>query len=136
MSDTENPDEAGAEQTPVDRTLAGPDQVAASGRSPATPLEESDPSADSREGLAGDMGVSSERTGPVRGLSEEVTYGAAETHPASEEDAPSGQESEQGSEQPPEQPPEQSAYDRTPEVNPAGLGRHESDPEANPGHGT
>jgi hypothetical protein len=128
MSDTENPDATGADQTPVDRTLAGPDQVADSGQSPATQLEESDPSADSREGLAGDLGVSSERTGPVRGLSEEVTYGAAETHPAVEEDASSEHESAQ--------PPEQSAHDGQPEVNPAGLGRHESDPQSNPGHGT
>jgi hypothetical protein len=124
MSDTENPDETGADQTPVDHTLAGPDQVADGGQTPATQLEESDPSADSREGLAGDMGVSSERTGPVRGLSEEVTYGAAETHPAVEDDASSEQE------------PEQSAYDGQAEVNPAGLGRHESDPDSNPGHGT
>ena len=31
---------------------------------PETGIEESDPNADSAEGLAGDMGVSSERTGP------------------------------------------------------------------------
>ena len=50
------------------------------GETPGTEIEESDPNADSAEGLAGEMGVSSERTGPVRGQAEEVTYGAAPTH--------------------------------------------------------
>lgn len=120
---TEHPETLPTGQSPADRTMTGPDEVAAGGQTPATDLEESDPSADSREGLAGDLGVSSERLGPVRGLSEEVTYGAVETHPADEDDATE------------EQPPEQSAYDGRPEVNPAGLGRHESDPDSNPGHG-
>ena len=37
------------------------------GDTPETGIEESDPNADSPEGLAGEMGVSSERRGPVRG---------------------------------------------------------------------
>jgi hypothetical protein len=71
---------------------------------PETGIEESDPNADSPEGLAGELGVSSERTGPVRGGADEVTYGTAATH--TEEDAEG------------EPPPEQSAYDGEPEVHP------------------
>ena len=93
-----------------------------SGETPETGIEESDPNADSPEGLAGEMGVSSERRGPVRGRSEEVTYGAAQTHP--EEDEPEG-----------DVPPEQSAYDGQPEQNPESPGAHKSDPDSNPGHG-
>jgi hypothetical protein len=89
---------------------------------PFTGIEESDPNADSPEGLAGDMGISSERKGRVRGQDEEVTYAAAPTHL---DDAPT-----EG-----EPPPEQSAYDGQPEANPASLGSHESDPDSNPGHG-
>jgi hypothetical protein len=88
---------------------------------PITGIEESDPNADSAEGLAGDMGVSSERKGPVRGQDQEVTYAAAPTH---DEDEPVG-----------DVPPEQSAYDGQPEVNPDSPGRHESDPSSNPRHG-
>lgn len=89
---------------------------------PFTEVEESDPNADSAEGLAGDMGVSSERKGPVRGQGEEVTYAAAPTH---RDDAPAEGEA----------PPEQSAYDGQPETNPDSPGAHESDPDSNPGHG-
>ena len=92
------------------------------GATPVTEIEESDPNADSSEGLAGDMGVSSERKGPVRGHDEEVTYAAAPTHL---DDGPA-----QG-----EAPPEQSAYDGQPEVHPESPGRHESDPDSNPRHG-
>ena len=77
------------------------------GETPETGIEESDPNADSPEGLAGEMGVSSERKGHVRGHSEEVTYGAAPTHP-DEEDEPEG-----------DVPPEQSAYDGQPEPTPS-----------------
>jgi hypothetical protein len=87
---------------------------------PETGIEESDPNADSPEGLAGGMGVSSERKGPVRGQSEEVTYAAAPTHP----EEPEG-----------DTPPEQSAYDGQPDENPESPGRHESDPDKNPRHG-
>ncbi len=65
--------------TMTERPETGP------GDTPETGIEESDPNADSPEGLAGEMGVSSERRGPVRGHSEEVTYGAAPTHPDEDE---------------------------------------------------
>lgn len=90
---------------------------------PETGVEESDPNADSPEGLAGDMGVSSERTGTVRGGSEQVTYAAAPTHP----DAPDGPEGDA--------PPEQSAYDGKPDVQPDPVEGHTSDPDSNPRHG-
>ena len=87
---------------------------------PETGVEESDPNADSPEGLAGDMGVSSERTGTVRGGSEQVTYAAAPTHPEDSQD---------------ETPPEQSAYDQRPDVQPDPVESHVSDPDSNPRHG-
>ncbi len=89
---------------------------------PPTEVEESDPNADSSHGLAGDMGVSSERLGPVRGVEGNVTYAAAPTHP--DDDQPEG-----------DVPPEQSAYDGRPEINPESPGPHKSDPQANRGHG-
>jgi hypothetical protein len=61
---------------------------------PQTHVGESDPNADGPEGLAGDMGVSSERRGTVRGGDEEVTYAEAPTF--TEEDDP-------GEDAPPEQ---------------------------------
>jgi len=92
------------------------------GETPETGIEESDPNADSPEGLAGEMGVSSERKGHVRGHAEEVTYGAAPTHP--DEDEAEG-----------DALPEQSAYDGPPDANPPSPGAHTSDPESNPRHG-
>jgi hypothetical protein len=92
------------------------------GETPETGIEESDPNADSPEGLAGEMGVSSERKGHVRGQAEEVAYGAAPTHP--DEDDSEG-----------DVPPEQSAYDGQPETNPDSPGAHKLDPDSNPGHG-
>ncbi len=87
---------------------------------PETGIEESDPNADSPEGLAGGMGVSSERKGPVRGSSEEVTYAAAPTYT----EEPDG-----------ETPPEQSAYDGEPEVHPDNdVPAHPRNPDGNPGH--
>jgi hypothetical protein len=71
------------------------------------------------------MGISSERRGPVRGLGEEVTYGAVATHPDDETAERSADDV----------PPEQSSRDGQPEVNPAALGAHGSDPDSNPGHG-
>lgn len=91
------------------------------GETPDTGVEESDPNADSHDGLAGDMGVSSGRRGPVRGHTADVTYAAAPTP----HDAPD----------PDEAPPEQSAFDGRPEVYPESPGPHESDPGSNPGHG-
>ena len=111
-------------QTPDDQT---PDHRRPDGRAPdpgATPeteIGESDPNADSSAGLAGGMGVSSERTGTVRGGSQEVTYTSAPTHT---DDEVAG-----------EAPPEQSAFDDRPEVNPDPVEAHESDPASNPRHG-
>ena len=88
---------------------------------PETDVQESDPNADSAEGLAGGMGVSSERKGPVRGLDEDVTYGAAPTHPADE--------------QVDDTPPEQSAFDPRPDVHPDNdVPAHPRNPDGNPGH--
>jgi hypothetical protein len=95
-----------------------------SGETPVTGIEESDPNADSAEGLAGDMGVSSERKGPVRGQDEEVTYAAAPTHEDGDAEDSAG-----------DALPEQSAFDGQPESNPPSPGRHESDPDSNPRHG-
>lgn len=89
---------------------------------PETGVEESDPNADSPDGLAGDMGISSERTGTVRGGSEQVTYAAAPTHPE-------GEDSQEDT------PPEQSAYDGRPDVQPDPVEGHTSDPDSNPRHG-
>jgi hypothetical protein len=88
---------------------------------PVTDIGESDPNADSREGLAGDMGLSSEWKGRVRGVDEEVTHAVA---PTFDDERPEG-----------DLPPEQSAYDRRPEVSPDPTGPHESDRDSNPGHG-
>ena len=93
------------------------------GETPETSIEESDPNADSPEGLAGQMGVSSERKGHVRGHDEEVTYGAAPTHP------------DEGDEPESDVLPEQSAYDGRPDANPESPGAHQADPDSNPGHG-
>ncbi len=88
---------------------------------PETGIEESDPNADSAEGLAGGMGVSSERKGHVRGQTDEVTYAAAPTHL---DEPPEG-----------ETPPEQSAYDGKPDVHPDNdVPAHPRNPEGNPGH--
>lgn len=89
---------------------------------PVTDTEESDPNADSADGLAGDLGVSSERKGPVRGQDEEVTNAAAPTH--HDDDQAPGEEL-----------PEQSAHDGQPDLNPDSPGPHESDPASNPRHG-
>lgn len=91
---------------------------------PETHISESDPNADSLEGLAGDMGTSSERTGTVRGGDEQVTYATAPTHTdeligADPEDAP----------------PEQSAQDPRPDVQPDNdVPAHPRNPRGNPGH--
>ena len=72
------------------------------GHARETDVQESDPNADSADGLAGGMGVSSERVGPLRGSGTDGTYGAMPTHPP----PPEG-----------DVPPEQSA-DGTQEVHP------------------
>ena len=88
---------------------------------PETGIEESDPNADSPEGLAGELGVSSERKGAVRGESDEVTYGTAPTYTEEPDDG--------------ETPPEQSAFDGEPEVHPDNdVPAHPRNPQGNPGH--
>ena len=100
------------------------------GETPETSIEESDPNADSPEGLAGDMGVSSERRGPVRGVDEEVTYGAAPTNPDAD-DAEDDSEDGSGG----DVLPEQSAFDGQPEVHPDNdVPAHPRNPQGNPGH--
>ncbi len=100
------------------------------GETPETSIGESDPNADSPEGLAGDMGVSSERRGSVRGVEEDVTYGAAPTHP--DEDDSAGSAAEGSGD---DVLPEQSAYDGQPEVHPDNdVASHPRNPQGNPGH--
>ncbi len=57
----------------------------------AEPLEvtESDPNGGGPDGLAGGIGVSSERVGPVRGRTEELTH-AAEDHQQRPRDSADG----------------------------------------------
>ena len=112
--------------------MDNPDERDAPGTTPETPPEtevtESDPNADGPEGLAGDMGVSSERLGTVRGGEEPVTYGRGATHPdPAEVGAPTGQDT----------PPEQSrpGQDDAPEVNPDPVETQPHDPDRNPRHG-
>lgn len=82
---------------------------------PFTEIEESDPNADSAEGLEGGMGVSSERPGPIRGKDTDQTYAAAPTHTERDADAAT----ELGDE----------------EVRHEPLEPHRSDPDSNPRHG-
>jgi hypothetical protein len=101
-------------------------QSADPGVTPETEVFESDPNADSADGLAGGMGVSSEWRGTVRGGDEEVTYTAAPTFPDAEEvGAPTGADT----------PPEQTAHDGEPEVQPDNdVEKHPFDPSRNPRH--
>ncbi|HEX4189746.1 MAG TPA: hypothetical protein VHZ06_02025 [Marmoricola sp.] len=89
---------------------------------PVEPREvtDSDPNAGEADGLAGEMGVSSERVGAVRGDAD-GTHGAEDT---SATDSPA------------DAPPEQSADPATgPEVHPANdLPPHQADLSRNPGH--
>lgn len=88
-----------------------------------TSVFDSDPHPD------GDMGVSSERTGTVRGQDEPATYGAAQTHTDPEEDgAPTG------ADVPPEQSSPDGTEDGRPEVQPDNdVSQHEHDRTRNPG---
>jgi hypothetical protein len=97
MSDTESDPQTDPEAE------GGPSrETEGDGNARETDVQESDPNADSADGLAGDMGISSERVGPLRGSPSEGTYGAMPTHPP----RPEG-----------DAPPEQSA-DGTEEVRP------------------
>jgi hypothetical protein len=90
------------------------------GPEPADPkVTDSDPSGDGPAGLAGGMGVSSERTGRVPGAAGEATHGAVDPYP----DVPQDEDP----------PPEQSAGG--PEVRPANdLPPHDFDPRTAQGH--
>lgn len=61
--------------------------------SPDPAVTDSDPSGNGPAGLAGGMGVSSERTGQVPGAQGEVTHGAADPFPdlPTDEDPPAEQ---------------------------------------------
>lgn len=86
---------------------------------PHTGVEESDPNADSAEGLSGGaeggMGVSSERPGAIRGKPTEVTYDHAPTVTERDDDAAT----ELGDDEQRHEP----------------LEPHRSDPDRNPRHG-
>jgi hypothetical protein len=98
MSDTEsNP-----------QTNAEPEGGAGGRHARETDVQESDPNADSADGLAGGMGVSSERVGGLRGTGgERGTYGAMDTEmPAPEGDLPPEQSADPATGEPhPDQPP-------------------------------
>ena len=81
-ADTENRLDAHADEAPqVDST------------SPDPMVTDSDPSGNGPQGLAGGMGVSSERTGPVPGAQGEATHGAVDPYPElpADEDPPAEQ---------------------------------------------
>jgi hypothetical protein len=90
------------------------------GPEPADPkVTDSDPSGDGPHGLAGGMGVSSERTGRVPGAHRKATHGAVDPYP----NLPANEDP----------PPEQSAGGS--EVHPANDVRpHHFDPSTAQGH--
>ena len=87
---------------------------------PRRDVLDSEPNFGEDSGLAGGMGVSSERVGKVRGSPEPATGGAESLEHT----------------EPTDPPPEQSADPRTgPEPHPANdLPPHRADPTNNPGH--
>jgi len=90
-----------------------------SGSRESPKVTDSDPSGDGPRGLAGGMGVSSERTGRVAGAQREATHGAVDPYP----DLPTDDDP----------PPEQSAGGS--EVRPDNaLPRHPFDPRTAQGH--
>ncbi|MCW2868219.1 MAG: hypothetical protein JWR20_2407 [Marmoricola sp.] len=91
-------------------------------------VTESDPNADGPEGLEGDMGVSSERLGTVRGGDDRVTYTTAATHPDADEVGTA-----EGEDVPQEQ--SRASQGDAPEPNPDGVATQPHDPDRNPRHG-
>lgn len=82
-------------------------------------VTDSDANGNTPEGLAGDMGVSSERVGPLRGAPRDATHGAGPQHPEAPYDAE--QLARQGDTAPDLEsaPPEQNADPtRGPEIQP------------------
>lgn len=101
-----------ADPHPQDEPRVGPE-------SPDPKVTDSDPSGDGPGGLAGGMGVSSERTGRLPGAQGEATHGAVDPYP----DLPRDEDP----------PPEQSAGGS--EVHPDNdLPPHPFDPRTAPGH--
>jgi hypothetical protein len=101
-----------ADQDSAEEPRVGPE-------SPDPKVTESDPSGDGPHGLAGGMGVSSERTGRVPGAQGEATHGAVDPYP----ELPADQDP----------PPEQAAGGS--EVHPANdLPPHPFDPSSAEGH--
>ncbi|MGH3411819.1 MAG: hypothetical protein ACRDPH_01920 [Marmoricola sp.] len=106
----------------ADRTSEHPEEPERATEAPETDVLESDASGNGPEGLAGDMGLSSERTGEMRGNREPGTHGA---------DRSSGPDTDRD-----DVPPEQSADPATgAEPHPANdLPEHEFDPDTWSGH--
>lgn len=65
--------------------MSGPDEPSTR-PVPVPEVTESDPNGGGVHGLAGGMGVSSERTGPVSGQQDEATHGATDPYPEVDED--------------------------------------------------
>lgn len=83
------------------------------------------PSAESDQGLAGDMGISSERTGPYRGVENTGTLASAQGRTDGASDMTPG---------PLEPIDEVHRQAQQAEENPADVPNHVSDPTRNPGH--
>ncbi|MDP3894883.1 hypothetical protein [Nocardioides sp.] len=94
------------------------DEAAATEQAPPTDIRESDANASGPQGLAGGMGVSSERVGPVGDEGTEATHGVRPSDPVPT-----------AADEPPEQAPGH------PEENPVGIPPKPHHPEHNPGHG-
>ncbi len=91
---------------------------------------EGNPSGESEQGLAGDLGVSSEREGPFEGIDGTGTVASAQGRT----DGDSSTRPE-GAGRAHEGDPARSAdQDPADAVNPAEVPSHDSDPTKNPGH--
>lgn len=88
---------------------------------------ETDPSGAGREGLAGGMGVSSERRGPLRGNGPEATHGVADSTRHGDPVDPPPEQSADGAVGGPEKPTPEDTTD---------YRQHESDPQTAQRHGT
>lgn len=114
-------------------TNAGTEPAHRDAATPETDVLESDANGNGPEGLAGDMGLSSERSGPMRGNDRPGTHGAERTGPEAPGD-PASQKPE-GHDPSAGVPPEQSADPATGEPHPDNaLPEHRFDPRTTPGH--
>lgn len=110
MSDTESDP-----QTDPEAEGGAARETEGDGNARETDVQESDPNADSAQGLAGGMGISSERVGDLRGTGgEQGTYGAMDTDlPEPEGDLPPEQSANPATGEPhPDQPPLKDHGDR------------------------